>query len=92
MAQYDGQLMDEEELNLMCAEPVWRGFVPQTNELIMLGDGRVLNDNLRSLWRIQLFDLFNFVGVTGLSYAFGCKEREESKAVLIIMEEVLSFG
>ncbi|KAK7358093.1 hypothetical protein VNO77_00014 [Canavalia gladiata] len=48
MAQYDGQLMDEEELNLMCAEPVWRGFVPQTNELIMLGDGRVLNDNLRS--------------------------------------------
>ncbi|KAH1049812.1 hypothetical protein GYH30_020359 [Glycine max] len=48
MAQYDGQLMDEEELNLMCAEPVWRGFVPQTNELIMLGDGRVLNDNVRS--------------------------------------------
>ncbi|KAK7320214.1 hypothetical protein RJT34_04950 [Clitoria ternatea] len=48
MAQYDGQLMDEEELNLMCAEPVWRGFVPQTNELIMLGDGRILNDNVRS--------------------------------------------
>ncbi|TKY61110.1 serine/threonine-protein kinase dyrk2 [Spatholobus suberectus] len=48
MAQYDGQLMDEDELNLMCAEPVWRGFVPQTNELIMLGDGRVLNDNVRS--------------------------------------------
>ncbi|ESW32562.1 hypothetical protein PHAVU_002G332700 [Phaseolus vulgaris] len=48
MAQYDGQLMDEEELNLMCAEPVWRGFVPQTNELMMLGDGRVLNDNVRS--------------------------------------------
>ncbi|XP_027341103.1 uncharacterized protein LOC113854353 [Abrus precatorius] len=48
MAQYDGQLMDEEELNLMCAEPVWRGFVPQTNELIMLGHGRVLNDNVRS--------------------------------------------
>ncbi|XP_057479634.1 uncharacterized protein LOC130766922 isoform X2 [Actinidia eriantha] len=44
MAQYDGQLMDEEELNLMRAEPVWQGFVTQTNELIMLGDGKVLND------------------------------------------------
>ncbi|KAL6583694.1 hypothetical protein OROMI_002983 [Orobanche minor] len=38
--QYDGQLMDEEELNLMRAEPVWQGFVTQSNELIMLGDGK----------------------------------------------------
>ncbi|KAL3628941.1 hypothetical protein CASFOL_027987 [Castilleja foliolosa] len=37
--QYDGQLMDEEELSLMRAEPVWQGFVTQSNELIMLGDG-----------------------------------------------------
>ncbi|XP_049396272.1 uncharacterized protein LOC125860374 isoform X2 [Solanum stenotomum] len=44
IAQYDGQLMDEEELNLMRAEPVWRGFVTQTNELVMLGDGKVLNE------------------------------------------------
>ncbi|GFY95391.1 protein kinase superfamily protein [Actinidia rufa] len=44
MAQYDGQLMDVEELNLMRAEPVWKGFVTQTNERIMLGDGKVLND------------------------------------------------
>ncbi|KAA8542944.1 hypothetical protein F0562_024096 [Nyssa sinensis] len=44
IAQYDGQLMDEEELNLMRAEPVWQGFVTQTNELIMLGDGKVLNE------------------------------------------------
>ncbi|KAL6962818.1 hypothetical protein U1Q18_037779 [Sarracenia purpurea var. burkii] len=44
IAQYDGQLMDEEELNLMRAEPVWQGFVTQTNELIMLGEGKVLND------------------------------------------------
>ncbi|KAJ6764919.1 DUAL SPECIFICITY PROTEIN KINASE [Salix koriyanagi] len=44
IAQYDGQLMDEEELNLMRAEPVWQGFVTQTNELIMIGDGRVLNE------------------------------------------------
>ncbi|KAJ4836046.1 hypothetical protein Tsubulata_047513 [Turnera subulata] len=44
MAQYDGQLMDEEELNLMRAEPVWQGFVTQTNELIMLGEGKVLNE------------------------------------------------
>ncbi|KAL5545148.1 hypothetical protein UlMin_008932 [Ulmus minor] len=47
IAQYDGQLMDEEELNLMRAEPVWQGFVTQTNELIMLGDGKVLNDSGR---------------------------------------------
>ncbi|XP_059647171.1 uncharacterized protein LOC132293636 isoform X2 [Cornus florida] len=44
IAQYDGQLMDEEELNLMRAEPVWQGFVTQTNEFIMLGDGKVLNE------------------------------------------------
>ncbi|XP_068661470.1 uncharacterized protein [Aristolochia californica] len=44
ISQYDGQLMDEEELNLMRAEPVWQGFVTQTNELIMLGNGGVLNE------------------------------------------------
>jgi hypothetical protein len=48
IAQYDGQLMDEEELNLMRAEPVWQGFVTQTNELIMLGDGKVLDECGRS--------------------------------------------
>ncbi|XP_047981148.1 uncharacterized protein LOC125222525 [Salvia hispanica] len=42
--QYDGQLMDEEELKLMRSEPVWQGFVSQTNELIMLGDGKVMNE------------------------------------------------
>ncbi|TQE09880.1 hypothetical protein C1H46_004458 [Malus baccata] len=47
IAQYDGQLMDEEELNLMRSEPVWQGFVTQTNELIMLGDGKVVNENGR---------------------------------------------
>jgi hypothetical protein len=44
ISQYDGQLMDEEELSLMRAEPVWQGFVTQTNELIMIGDGKVLNE------------------------------------------------
>ncbi|XP_055829288.1 uncharacterized protein LOC129898686 [Solanum dulcamara] len=43
-AQYDRQLMDEEELNLMCVEPVWQGFVTQTSELAMLGDDRALNE------------------------------------------------
>ncbi|KAM7482883.1 hypothetical protein LguiB_007466 [Lonicera macranthoides] len=47
IAQYDGKLMDEEELNLMRAEPVWQGFVTQTNELIMLGDGKVLDEHGR---------------------------------------------
>ncbi|XP_057804230.1 uncharacterized protein LOC131019659 isoform X1 [Salvia miltiorrhiza] len=44
ITQYDGQLMDEEELNLMRSEPVWQGFVTQTNELMMLGDGKVMNE------------------------------------------------
>lgn len=44
IAQYDGQLMDEVELGLMRAEPVWQGFVTQPNDLIMLGNGRVLNE------------------------------------------------
>ncbi|CAN1266698.1 Probable serine/threonine-protein kinase dyrk2 [Linum perenne] len=48
MAQYDGQLLDEEELNLMCGEPVWQGFVTQTNELVMLGDGKVTNNSGRT--------------------------------------------
>uniref|UniRef100_A0A6N2LY82 Protein kinase domain-containing protein n=1 Tax=Salix viminalis TaxID=40686 RepID=A0A6N2LY82_SALVM len=43
IAHYDGQLMDEEELSLMRAEPVWKGFVTQTNELIMI-DGKDLNE------------------------------------------------
>ncbi|KAG8378655.1 hypothetical protein BUALT_Bualt07G0007900 [Buddleja alternifolia] len=47
MDQYDGQLMDEEELSLMRAEPVWQGFVTQTNELVMLGDGKVMNERGR---------------------------------------------
>ncbi|CAI8620033.1 unnamed protein product [Vicia faba] len=38
----------------MCAEPIWKGFAPQTNELIMLGDGNILNDGLRS----QLEDIY----------------------------------
>ncbi|KAF7813479.1 Dual specificity tyrosine-phosphorylation-regulated kinase 4 isoform B [Senna tora] len=54
MAQYDGQLMDEEELNLMCTEPVWQGFVSQTNELVFLGDGKTLNDGER----LQLEDIY----------------------------------
>ncbi|XP_054786182.1 uncharacterized protein LOC129292627 [Prosopis cineraria] len=52
MVQYDGQLMDE-ELNLMHAKPVWQGFVPQTNELILLGGGQALNNRERS----QLLDI-----------------------------------
>lgn len=44
IAQYDGQLMDDVELSLMRSEPVWQGFVTQPNDLIMLGNGRVLNE------------------------------------------------
>uniref|UniRef100_A0A2P2MI51 Uncharacterized protein LOC8289105 n=1 Tax=Rhizophora mucronata TaxID=61149 RepID=A0A2P2MI51_RHIMU len=44
MAQYDGQIMDNDELNLMHSEPVWQGLVTETNELIVLGDGKVPNE------------------------------------------------
>ncbi|XP_011000750.1 PREDICTED: uncharacterized protein LOC105108220 [Populus euphratica] len=54
IAQYDGQLMDEEELGLMRAEPVWQGFVTQTNELIMIGDGKVSDE----LGRPRLDDIY----------------------------------
>ncbi|ONK75031.1 uncharacterized protein A4U43_C03F12610 [Asparagus officinalis] len=44
IVHYDGQLLDAEELNLMRGEPVWQGFVTQTNELSMVGNGKVGND------------------------------------------------
>ncbi|GAB2268788.1 hypothetical protein Dimus_003733 [Dionaea muscipula] len=44
LTQYDGQLMDEEELRLIHSEPLWQGFVTQTNELITLGDRKLIND------------------------------------------------
>jgi hypothetical protein len=47
MAQYDGQLLDPEELNLMHSEPVWQGFVSQNDELGMLGNGKFLHDSER---------------------------------------------
>ncbi|RWR79537.1 Protein kinase domain-containing protein [Cinnamomum micranthum f. kanehirae] len=42
-ARYDGQLVDE-ELKLMSSEPVWHGFVTQTNDPIMFGNGSVLKE------------------------------------------------
>ncbi|PUZ37298.1 hypothetical protein GQ55_9G107900 [Panicum hallii var. hallii] len=47
MVQYDGQLLDPEELNLMHSEPVWQGFVSQNSELGMLANGKFLNDSER---------------------------------------------
>jgi hypothetical protein len=47
LAQYDGQLLDPEDLNLMHSEPVWQGFVSQNNELGMLGNGKFLIDSER---------------------------------------------
>ncbi|CAH8312062.1 unnamed protein product [Eruca vesicaria subsp. sativa] len=38
ISQYDGQLIDEEVLSSMRNEPVWQGFVAQTNERLTLGD------------------------------------------------------
>ncbi|XP_051133215.1 uncharacterized protein LOC127252886 [Andrographis paniculata] len=39
----DGRLMDEEELNLICSEPAWQGFLAQTDELL-LGNGKVIGE------------------------------------------------
>ncbi|KAI7757366.1 hypothetical protein M8C21_004008 [Ambrosia artemisiifolia] len=48
--QYDGELMDEEELSLMRAEPAWQGFVAPTNELVMFGEPKLVNDgSVRSI-------------------------------------------
>ncbi|KAK1301628.1 Serine/threonine-protein kinase AFC2 [Acorus calamus] len=47
IADYDGQLMHPEELHLMRSDSVWQGFVPQNNELTILGNGRVPNDRER---------------------------------------------
>ncbi|KAJ6802604.1 uncharacterized protein M6B38_191855 [Iris pallida] len=44
IAQYDGQLLDVDELNLMHAEPAWQGFVPKGIEVIVLSNGEVLNE------------------------------------------------
>ncbi|XP_076888334.1 uncharacterized protein LOC143538736 [Bidens hawaiensis] len=46
--QYDGELMDEEELSLMSAEPVWQGFVKPTNELAMFGEPKVVDEGGRA--------------------------------------------
>ncbi|CAE5964008.1 unnamed protein product [Arabidopsis arenosa] len=48
LAQYDGQLMDEELLNSMRTEPVWQGFVAQSNELVMLGDKKGISVHRKS--------------------------------------------
>ncbi|XP_071685827.1 uncharacterized protein [Rutidosis leptorrhynchoides] len=42
--QYDGELIDEQELTLMSAEPVWQGFVSPTNELVMFGEGKTVKE------------------------------------------------
>ncbi|KAI3507065.1 hypothetical protein L1887_21808 [Cichorium endivia] len=57
IGQYDGELMDEEELNLMRSEPVWKGFVSQTNELIMLSEGQVLEKTKMPLSLPRLDDV-----------------------------------
>ncbi|KAL8224169.1 hypothetical protein R6Q57_019644 [Mikania cordata] len=46
--QYDGELMDEEELSLMSTEPVWQGFVKPTNELVMFGEPKVVDEGGRA--------------------------------------------
>ncbi|KAG7659431.1 Protein kinase domain [Arabidopsis suecica] len=48
LAQYDGHLMDEELLSSMRDEPVWQGFVAQSNELLMLGDKKGINVHRKS--------------------------------------------
>lgn len=49
IGRFDGPLMDEEELNLMRSEPVWQGFISQPNDLVMLGNGKVVKESGRPL-------------------------------------------
>uniref|UniRef100_A0A7N0VGY7 Protein kinase domain-containing protein n=1 Tax=Kalanchoe fedtschenkoi TaxID=63787 RepID=A0A7N0VGY7_KALFE len=48
IGQYDGLLLINEDLNLMSSEPVWQGFVTQSNELNMLRDSNTSDDYGRS--------------------------------------------
>ncbi|KAK4749088.1 hypothetical protein SAY87_026537 [Trapa incisa] len=52
--QYNGRLIGEEELNLICGEPVWHGLVTESNELITLVDGNV-PDNIHGRLRLDDF-------------------------------------
>ncbi|KAK4779030.1 hypothetical protein SAY86_006558 [Trapa natans] len=45
VAQYDEQLMDEQELSFVHSKPVWQGFVSQSNELTMLVDGKLQSEH-----------------------------------------------
>lgn len=45
---YDGQLMDAEELKLMGAEPVWKGFSSQVNEHVLPGGEESSEDMAKS--------------------------------------------
>ncbi|CAH9053018.1 unnamed protein product [Cuscuta europaea] len=47
-AQCDSHLIDKDELILAPAEPVWQGFVTQTNELLMLGNEKLLSECVKS--------------------------------------------
>ncbi|KAL9684437.1 hypothetical protein QQ045_021875 [Rhodiola kirilowii] len=48
IVQYDGQLVINDDLNLMRSEPVWQGFVTQSNEMIVLRDPDTESDYGRS--------------------------------------------
>ncbi|CAM8940384.1 unnamed protein product [Rhodiola kirilowii] len=48
IGHYDGQLLIKEDLNLMRSEPVWQGFVTQSNELTLLRDSDMVDDYKRS--------------------------------------------
>ena len=44
IAHYEGYAMNTGERNLMNAEPVWQGFVTQSDELTMFENGEILNE------------------------------------------------
>ncbi|KAL3693670.1 hypothetical protein R1sor_007321 [Riccia sorocarpa] len=43
---YDGQLLDVEELNMLQGEPVWQGFAAQGSRLVT-GDDKVIQERIR---------------------------------------------
>ncbi|XP_076920770.1 uncharacterized protein LOC143581987 isoform X2 [Bidens hawaiensis] len=56
IVQYDGDLMDEEELSLMSGDPMWQGFVPPTNELDMFTKPKMGNEGGARLPELNMDD------------------------------------
>ncbi|GJT10674.1 dual specificity tyrosine-phosphorylation-regulated kinase mbk-1-like protein [Tanacetum coccineum] len=93
--QYDGELLDEEELSLMSTEQ-WPGFGAQTNELVMFGEGKVVNEGGRPhLSELPMEDdqhaSVRSIGV-GMNSDATSKPEKDSKSAFISTKNVNDSG